>query len=285
MCVANQRKFISGFGRTIKTISQEFFLILLKMNNPWSLLNKKALITGGTKGIGEAVNDEFIKLGAETAVVARDQNELDRITERYKLQNKKVLCIKADVSKSEDCSVITETIQKEWGMLDIFVNNVGTNIRKPFTEYKSEEFDHIFNTNLRSAFNLSRSLYPLLKRSVQGNIVFVSSVAGQIHLKTGAVYAMTKASINQLTKNLAVEWAKDNIRVNAVAPWYIRTPLAETVLKDEAYLNSVLSRTPMNKIGEPEDVARTVAFFCMPASAYTTGQIIAIDGGFTINGF
>jgi len=96
---------------------------------------------------------------------------------------------------------------------------------------------------------------------------------------------MTKAAINQLTKNLAVEWASNHIRVNAVAPWYINTPLVETVLKDENYMQSVLSRTPMNKIGEPEDVAAAVSFLSMPASAYVTGQIISVDGGFTVNGF
>ena len=141
------------------------------------------------------------------------------------------------------------------------------------------------STNIRSAFELSRLLYPLLKKSEQANIVYISSVAGQIHLKTGAIYAMTKAAINQLTKNLAVEWAEDKIRVNAVAPWYIKTPLAETVLKDNAYKKSVLNRTPMNKIGEPEDVAAAVSFLCMPASAYITGQIISVDGGFMVNGF
>jgi Tropinone reductase 1 len=96
---------------------------------------------------------------------------------------------------------------------------------------------------------------------------------------------MTKAAIIQLTKNLAVEWAEDNIRVNAVAPWYILTPLVESVLKDKSYLSNVLERTPLNKIGETEDVAGAVAFLCMPAAAYITGQCLPVDGGFTINGF
>ena len=141
------------------------------------------------------------------------------------------------------------------------------------------------NTNLRSAFELTRLLHPMLEAAEQANIVFISSVAGQVHLKTGAIYAMTKAAINQLTKNLAVEWAQNDIRVNAVAPWYILTPLAEAVLKNESYKKDVLEHTPMNKIGEPKDVAATVAFLCMPASAYITGQVISVDGGFMVNGF
>jgi Tropinone reductase 1 len=172
-----------------------------------------------------------------------------------------------------------------WGKLDILVNNVGTNIRKKTFDYSYDEFDKILHTNLRSAFELSKSLYPLLKKTEQGNIINISSVAGLTHLRTGSIYGMTKAALIQLTKNLAGEWATDGIRVNAVAPWYIRTPLAETVLKNKEYYNEVLSRTPMKKVGNPEDVAAAVAFLCMPSAAYITGQCIAVDGGFTINGF
>ena len=257
----------------------------MNMNNRWSLNNKKALITGGTKGIGAAIVKEFAELGAELAIVARNSDELNKMVNEYSGKGNKIFGIKADVSRRDDYQKIIEKVKMEWGSLDIFVNNVGTNIRKPSVDYDYNEYDHIMNTNLRSAFELSRLLFPLLKQSEQANVVFVSSVAGQIYLKTGAIYAMTKAAINQLTKNLAVEWASDNIRVNAVAPWYIKTPLAETVLKDKVYKQSVLSRTPMKKIGEPEDVAAAVAFLSMPASAYVTGQILSIDGGFMVNGF
>ncbi len=255
------------------------------MNKRWTLKNKKALITGATKGIGAAIAQEFAELGAELAIVARNKDELNSMVKDFSAKGIKIFGIKADVSSRSDYEKIIDKVKNEWGKLDIFVNNVGTNIRKSSIDYDYKEYDYVMNTNLRSAFELSRLLFPLLKQSEQANVVFVSSVAGQIHLKTGAIYAMTKAAINQLTKNLAVEWASDKIRVNAVAPWYIRTPLAETVLKDEAYKESVLSRTPMNKIGEPEDVAAAVSFLSMPASAYVTGQILSVDGGFIVNGF
>ncbi|MDQ4140366.1 MAG: SDR family oxidoreductase, partial [Bacteroidota bacterium] len=112
-----------------------------------------------------------------------------------------------------------------------------------------------------------------------------SSVSGLNHLRTGAIYGMTKAAMIQLTKNLAVEWAGDNIRVNALAPWYIRTPLADAVLQNQEYLNDVLSRTPMGRVGEPSEVAAAAAFLCMPAASYITGQCLAIDGGFSVYGF
>jgi len=253
------------------------------MNKRWTLENKTALVTGGTKGIGKAIVSEFMDLGAQVIIVSR--KEEDYYTLKSEIKSKKIDFIQADVSNMDNIGKIISTLEQKHNTLDILVNNVGTNIRKPTADYTSDEYDKIINTNLRSAFELSRRAYPLLKKSGQGNIINISSVAGQTHLRTGSVYGMTKAALIQLTKNLAGEWAKDGIRVNAVAPWYIKTPLAETVLKNKDYYNEVIGRTPLQKVGEPEDVAAAVAFLCMPAAKYITGQCISVDGGFTIYGF
>lgn len=253
------------------------------MIDRWKLTNKKALVTGGTKGIGKAIVKEFVALGAEVLIVAR--NKADFTALQNELNTEKISFMEADLSKKQDLKLLVQTTTKKWGSLDILVNNVGTNIRKKTIEYTEDEYDHILNTNLRSAFELSKLTYPLLKKSDQGNVINISSVAGQKHLRTGSIYGMTKAAIIQLTKNLAAEWAEDGIRVNAVAPWYIKTPLAETVLMNKVYYNTVISRTPMKKIGKPEDVSAAVAFLCMPAADYITGQCISVDGGFTIYGF
>ncbi|MDX9694447.1 MAG: SDR family oxidoreductase, partial [Bacteroidales bacterium] len=250
------------------------------MTNRWNLNNKKALVTGGTKGIGEAIAKEFIDLGAEVLVVSRNNEGFEKLKSLLKNPDK-LSYYSGDVSKLSDIEKLADFVNTNWSKLDILVNNVGTNIRKKTIEYSYDEFDKILYTNLRSAFELSKSLYPLLKKSEQGNIVNISSVAGITHLRTGSIYGMTKAALIQLTKNLAGEWAADSIRVNAVAPWYIRTPLAETVLKNTEYYNEVIMRTPMKKVGNPEDVAAAVAFLCMPSAAYITGQSIAVDGGFT----
>lgn len=251
------------------------------MNNRWTLAGKKALITGGTKGIGSAIAQEFLSLGAEVTIVAR--NPADEQLESWRKQGCKPHLIVADVATTDGRQKIFEQINAAG--LDILVNNVGTNIRKSTIDYTENEYMSILQTNLISVFEMCRLAYPLLKTGDNSSIVNIGSVAGLTAIRTGAPYGMTKAALVQLTRNLAVEWAGSRIRVNTVAPWYIHTPLTEPVLNNPDFLNSVLSSTPMGKIGEPEDVAAIVAFLCMPAAAYITGQCIAVDGGFLAYGF
>lgn len=254
-------------------------------NNRWRLTGQRAVVTGGTKGIGRAIAAEFLHLGAEVLIIARKQTELDNLVQEWQTQNLPVIGFAADMSQDGDRIKVAAEIETRWGKLDILVNNVGTNIRKKTIDYSDKEYQLLLNTNLTSTFHLCQLLYPALKQSGRGNIIQISSVSGLNHLRTGAIYGMTKAAMIQLTKNLAVEWANAKIRVNAIAPWYIRTPLAESVLQNEAYLQDVLSRTPMGRIGEPEEVAAAAAFLCMPAASYITGQCLAVDGGFSVYGF
>lgn len=255
------------------------------MNSRWSLSDKKALITGATRGIGLATAEEFLHLGAEICITARSDQEIQKLLDEWKQKSFNVHGIAADISTEKGRNDLLQFIEANWNRLDILINNVGTNIRKRVTDFTLNEFKKLHDTNLTSTFEMCRIFYPLLKQSNTASVVNMGSTAGLTALRTGAPYAMTKAAIHQLTKNLSYEWAQDNIRVNAVAPWYIRTPLVDSLLKDENYLKDILDRTPMKRIGEPSEVASVIAFLCMPAASYITGQIIAIDGGFSIYGF
>lgn len=245
----------------------------------WSLSGQRALVTGGTKGIGEAIVRQFLDLGAAVFIVARDNALLQQQLTDYRQLGHIVDGLAMDMSQPGAATQLIKVVNTNWGSLDIVVNNTGTNIRKATADYSPTEYDHILNTNLRSAYELTQAAYPLLKASANGKVVMISSVSGLAHTSSGSLYGMTKAAMLQLTRNLAVEWAPDGIRVNAVAPWYIKTPLATPVLTNPEKLAGILKRTPMNRVGEPEEVASVVSFLCMPASSYVTGQTISADGG------
>lgn len=241
------------------------------MNERWQLNGKKALVTGASKGIGKAIAEELTSLGAEVFSISRNHTGAGGM--------------KCDVTNPKDRKKLFEELKSKWGGLDILINNAGTNNRKHILESSDDDYRELIELNMNSVFEMCRMFHPLLKASNDSSIVNIVSVAAFTSVGTGATYAMTKAGITQLTKYLAVEWAKDNIRVNAVAPWYIRTPLTEKYITDYEFLERVHSRTPMKRIGEPEEVAAAVAFLSLPAASYITGECIAVDGGFLKYGF
>ncbi|XP_027335750.1 tropinone reductase homolog At5g06060-like isoform X3 [Abrus precatorius] len=249
----------------------------------WGLNGMTALVTGGTRGIGHAIVNDLAGFGAAVHTCSRTQTELNKCLQEWQSQGFRVTGSVCDVSSPSQREKLIQDVASTFnGNLNIFVNNVGTTVRKPTIEYTAEEYSELMRVNLDSAFHLCQLAYPLLKASGKGSIVFISSVAGVMSLGTGSVYAVSKAAINQFTKNLACEWAKDNIRSNCVVPWATRTPL---LLQNQKFVDDAMARTPLKRIAEPEEVSSLVTFLCLPAASYITGQVICVDGGLTVNGF
>ncbi len=253
----------------------------------WRLDGQLALVTGGSAGIGRAIVRELLGFGARVLVAARDGDGLDALRTELaeEFPDGELRTCVADVSDEEQRRELLDWVEDIGDGLNILVNNAGGNLTKPANDYTEDEWRGIFETNLFSAFELSRYAHPLLTRHAASAIVNVGSVSGITHVRSGAPYGMSKAAMHQMTRNLACEWAEDGIRVNSVAPWYIRTRRTSGKLADPDYLDDVLLRTPMGRIGEPEEVAAIVAFLCLPASSYITGECIAVDGGFLRYGF
>ncbi len=258
------------------------------MTDPrWCLDGQLALVTGASAGIGRAIAVELLGRGADVLITAREADPLElareELTERFPARE--VLAFPADVADVEQRRALLDWVEDLGDGLHLLVNNAGCNVTLPALDYDDTQWRHIFETNTFAAWQLCRLAHPLLARHAATAIVNVGSVSGSIHVRSGAPYGMSKAALHQLTRNLACEWASDGIRVNAVLPWYIRTRRTSGPLADPDYLDSVIDRTPLGRIGSTEEVAAAVAFLCLPAASYISGQCLAVDGGFLAHGF
>ena len=254
----------------------------------WSLDGYHCIVTGGSKGLGLACVSEMLQLGATVLMTARGEADLASAASTLSSQyGSRVHTIAADVSTAEGRMALVARATELWGgVVDVLVNNVGTNRRKSVEEATEDDYDEMVRTNQTSAFFLCKACLPLLRRSSRASVVNVSSLAGIRSSGTGVIYAMTKAAMTHMSETLACEWAGYGIRVNCVAPWMARTPLLEAaVAKDPGQLDTVCEATPLGRLGEPADTGSAVAFLCMPAAAYITGQVIAVDGGLAAQGF
>ncbi|WCJ28337.1 NAD(P)-binding Rossmann-fold superfamily protein [Euphorbia peplus] len=254
----------------------------------WCLKGKTALVTGGTRGIGYAIVEELAGFGATIHTCSRNEDELNQRVQEWNNKGFQVSGSVCDLAVRDQRQNLINVVSSNFGgSLDILVNNAAIAKHRETVEYTEEEYSTIMSTNLESPYHLSQLAYPLLKSSGNASIVFISSIAGLVSLPIISAYAATKGAINQLTKNLACEWAKDNIRTNCVAPSATRTPLTESHDNGEAVARAYagfMSRSPISRIAEPEEVSSVVAFLCLPAASYVNGQVICVDGGFTVNG-
>ncbi|BAT84498.1 hypothetical protein LR48_Vigan03g144200 [Vigna angularis] len=254
-------------------------------DNRWSLHGMTALVTGGTRGIGHAIVQELAEFGAAIHVCSRKQNDIDKCLEDWKKKGFNVTGSVCDVKDREQRLKLMETVSSIFhGKLNILVNNAAIEITKDILDHTAEDLSTIMAINFESVFHLTQLAHPLLKQSGYGSIVFISSIAGVKAIPALSSYSAAKGAMNQFTKNVALEWAKDNIRANAVGPGPIWTPLLDSIRAKtgaEEYDANVTAKIPFGRIGETNEVSPVVAFLCLPAASYITGQIFYVDGGFT----
>lgn len=241
-------------------------------------MNKVALITGATRGIGRQISLTLAKEGYDIALNYRtENNELEDLKNQIESLNVKCLPIKGDVSNYEDCENMTKKVIESFGQIDVLVNNAGITKDTLLLRMKKEDFESVIDVNLVGTFNMTKNVSGYMMKARSGRIINISSVVGIAGNAGQSNYSASKAGIIGFTKSLAKELASRNILVNAVAPGYIETDMTR-VLSDSVKEN-ILNTIPLRKVGKAEDVANVVKFLASDESSYITGQVINIDGG------
>ena len=248
----------------------------------FKLNGKVALVTGAARGLGRACALALAHEGADIALGLRDIATAADLEQEIKTMGRKVIRLQMDVSSLQQINDAVARVVEIFGKIDILVNNVGVAPGNPAEKVTEADFDHTVNLNLKGTFFTAQAVGKQMIKQRSGHIINMSSQAGFIALDSESVYCMTKAGVNHLTKNLASEWAKYNINVNAVAPTFIETPGTEPWLNDKDFRQSVVARIPLGRIGKPMEVAGAVVFLASDAASLITGEIMLIDGGWTV---
>jgi 3-oxoacyl-[acyl-carrier protein] reductase len=236
---------------------------------------KVAIVTGASRGIGREIAKELSIKGIK---VIANYNKSEEQAKMLRIQNPEIDIFKADVSKRSEVKQMVDYALKKYGKIDILINNAGITQNKLFTDVTDEDWTEIINNNLYSTFCVTQEVLPSMINNKSGNIINISSVWGLVGASCEAIYAISKAGIDAMTKSLAKELGSCNIRVNSIAPGIINTEMNKNLNKDE--LEELKQETPLGKIGEAVDVARCVKW--LVEDEFTTGQVISINGGWII---
>ena len=248
----------------------------------FDLTGKVAMVTGSSKGLGEVMAVALAKAGADVAVCGRNTADIDQVVQRLKRMGSNAAGFVLEVTSGETVQKGVSAILDHFGHVDILVNNAGTNYRVPVLEFPEEEWDRVINTNLKGYYLVAQAVVPQMIERGSGKVINISSILSKIALPNQLAYASAKGGIRQMTKIMALEWAKLGVQVNAIAPTYFETEMVLEIRKDKERLNFINQRTPMGRWGKLEEMEGIVIFLASAASNFITGQSIAIDGGWTI---
>jgi 2-dehydro-3-deoxy-D-gluconate 5-dehydrogenase len=250
--------------------------------NLFDLTGKVAIVTGGNGGIGLGIAQGLAQAGAKIVILGRNTEKSQMAAQWLQAQVGAVaLVVTSDVGRADDVDQAIAEVTQHFGRIDILFNNAGINIRKQPEELSLAEWQEVINTNLTSAFLMSKAVYPSMKKGGGGKIVNIGSMTSIFGAPFAPAYAATKGGIVQLTKSLALAWAKDNIQVNSILPGWFDTELTEKAREQIPGLHErVLSRIPQGRWAKPADMAGTAVWLSSQASDYVTGIAIAVDGGY-----
>lgn len=242
------------------------------------LQGKVAVVTGGTRGIGFSVVKKFLENGAKVALLGSRQETVDKALQKIKEEdaNAEVIGYWPDLMNAEEVEQVFTKVKELYGSLDILVNNAGVSARDSFYDYKPEEFRKVIDLNLNSVFLCAQSAAKIMKEQGGGVILNTSSMVSLYGQPAGVSYPASKFAVNGLTKSLARELGKDQIRVNAVAPGVTRTDMVAAL--PEEMVNRLVATIPLGRVGEPEDVANAFVFLASDMASYVTGEILSVDG-------
>jgi NAD(P)-dependent dehydrogenase (short-subunit alcohol dehydrogenase family) len=250
----------------------------------FDLSGQTALVTGATQGLGLAIAEVLAEQGACVIVSDLDEAACERVSAGLRSRGMRVECIAADLAHGAEVERLAAQAQAAFGGIDILVSNAGIQgPRGPLAAATDDDWQHVIEVNLRAAVRLTTHLIPAMAARGGGSVVLMSSIAGLRGNGAIGLYGLSKAALAQLARNLAVEWGPQGVRVNAVSPGLIRTPLAAGLLGDEAFMARRLQATPLRRVGEPKEIAGVVVMLASRAGGFITGQNLVVDGGTTIS--
>lgn len=247
----------------------------------FDLTGKVAIVTGSTKGLGMGIAEGLATAGAEVVITSRSQMDCDRVAGEIRESGGSAMALATDLTQMDQVQHLAAKVFEEHGRIDILVNNAGAAITKNAEDLTEEDWDSILNIDLKAVFFLSQVVGRRMIQQKKGKIINVASILGMVGDWFVLPYCVAKGGVIQMTRALALEWARHNIQVNALCPGYVKTDINKDALEDEKVYKYIINKTPARRLGLSADMAGAVIFMASDASDYMTGQNLVIDGGWT----